>query len=384
MRAARLIVAGCLALAPTIAAAPALAAAHPPLAPPACQVQPGAPKLTAKPWPQQRFDYEQLWKLSQGKGVTVAVVDTGVDGNHPQLAGRVVGSFDVTKTTKSDCIGHGTEVAGIIGAQDQRDQNRPFVGIAPKAKIVSVKFTNEAHAQGADPNLAKAIETAAGIKGVRVINVSATAPDTPDLRAAVREAQNRDILVVAAAGNVRDEQKGRELPAYPAGYDGVIGVASVDQSGQISDFSNVRTQIAVAAPGQAIPTTWPGGGYVADNGTSFAAPFVAGLAALIRSYRQKLTYEQVANRILATAEGTSGAGSGRGMINPYEALTAEIPANAPVNAGRPKIAVRPVRIDRPPPVDTRTRGIAVAVAGAVIPLGRRRGWRPGRVELPRD
>jgi membrane-anchored mycosin MYCP len=393
MRAARLIVAGCLALTPAIGAAPALAE---PAASAPCQVPPGVPRLTAEPWPQQRFDYEQLWKLTKGDGVTVAVVDTGVDDTHPQLAGRVR-SIDVTKTGPRFCLPHGTEVAGIIGAQDQRDRNRPFTGIAPGAKILSVKYTNEAHSSGADPNLAKAIKAAADVKGVRVINVSSTSPDSSELRAAVTYAQRRDILIVAAAGNVTDKEKGREQPAYPAGYDGVIGVAAVDQSGQISDFSNMRTQIAVAAPGRDVPTTWPGGGYTADNGTSFATPFVAGLAALVRSYRRDLTYQQVANRILATAEGTSGTGSGRGMVNPYEAITAEISDNAPPAAAQPRIAVRPVRIDPPPPTDTRTRGIAVAVAlgalaaaalvavaGAVIPMGRRRGWTPGRVDLPRD
>lgn len=415
MRAARLIVAGCLALTPTIGAAPALAepaapaanapAANAPAAPaapapvalaPACQLPAGAPRLTAEPWAQQRFDFDQLWKVSKGEGVTVAVVDTGVDGGHPQLAGRVAAK-DVTKTGTRDCLGHGTQVAGIIGAQDQRDRDRPFVGIAPGAKILSVKYTNEAHSDSADPNLAKAIRAAADTKGVRVINVSSTAPDTPDLRSAVTYAQSRDILIVAAAGNVRDEQKGQELPAYPAGYDGVVGVAAVDENGQISDFSNVRTQIAVAAPGKAIISTWPGGGYASEDGTSFSAPFVAGLAALLRSHRPKLTYKEVANRILATAEGSSGVGSGRGMINPYEALTAVIPDNAPPAVTQPKIAVRPVRIDPPPPTDHRTRGIAlavtfgalgaaamVAVAGAVIPMGRRRGWRPGRVEVPAE
>lgn len=398
MRAARLIVAGCLAFAPTIGAAPALAAPAAPAAPVACQLQEGARNVPTEPWAQQRFDYEQLWKLTRGRNVTVAVVDTGVDGGHPQLKGQVAKSVDVSKSGPRDCIGHGTMVAGIIDALDQRDRDRPFVGIAPRAKIVSVKYTNQKHTEGADPNLAKAIRVAADTKGVRVINVSSTAPDSPDLRAAVTYAQSRDILIVAAAGNVTDEDKGKELPAYPAGYDGVIGVAAVDQQGQISDFSNVRTQIAVAAPGQQIISTWPGGGYASDEGTSFAAPFVAGLAALIRSYRPRLTYLQVANRIRETAEGTTGAGSGKGMVNPLEALTAEIPDKAPPAAAQqPKIAVRPVRIDPPPPTDTRTRGIAlgvtfgalgvaalVAVAGVVIPMGRRRGWRPGRVELPAE
>jgi membrane-anchored mycosin MYCP len=404
MRAARLVFAGCLALAPTIGAAPALAGPTQPLtrarplAPVACQLQAGARKVPSEPWAQQRFDYEQLWKLTRGEGVTVAVVDTGVDGSHPQLVGQVVKSVDVSKTGPRDCLGHGTMVAGIIDGRDQRDHDRPFVGIAPRAKILSVKYTNEKHTDGADPNLAKAIKVAADTKGVRVINVSSTAPDTPDLAAAVRYAQSRDILIVAAAGNVTDQEKGRELPAYPAGYDGVIGVAAVDESGQISDFSNARTQIAVAAPGQDIISTWPGGGYASDEGTSFAAPFVSGLAALIRSFRPRLTYLQVANRIRETAEGTSGAGSGKGMVNPFEALTAEISNQAPPAAAQqPKIAVRPVRIDPPPPADTRTRGVAlavtfgalgaaalVAVAGVVIPMGRRRGWRPGRVELPAE
>jgi type VII secretion-associated serine protease mycosin len=408
MRAARLVVAGCFALAPTIGAAPALAGPAAPLAAPAaplapvapvaCQLQPGAPKVPSEPWAQQRFDYERLWKLTRGGGVTVAVVDTGVDGSHPQLAGQVVKSVDVSKTGPRDCLGHGTLVAGIVGALDQRDRDRPFVGIAPRAKIVSVKYTNEKHTEGADPNLAKAIRTAADTKGVRVINVSSTAPDTPDLQAAVKYAQSRDILIVAAAGNVQDEDKGKELPAYPAGYDGVVGVAAVDENGQISDFSNARTQIAVAAPGRNIISTWPGGGYASDEGTSFAAPFVSGLAALIRSFRPRLTYLQVANRIRETAEGTSGAGSGKGIVNPYEAINAEIPDKAPpATAQQPKIAVRPVRIDPPPPADTRTRGIAlavtfgalgaaalVAVAGVVIPMGRRRGWRPGRVQLPAE
>src|ERR687895_32256 len=397
MRAARLIVAACLASAPMFGAAPALAgsAAPPaiplaPAAPVACQLPPGETNAPVEPWAQRRFDYDRLWKLTRGNGVTVAVVDTGVDADHPQLDGQVTRSIDISETDTRDCLGHGTKVAGIIAASDQRDRNRAFVGIAPRAKILSVKYTNQEHSNGADPNLARAIRAAADADGVRVINVSSTAPDTPDLRAAVKYAQSRDILIVAAAGNVQDEQKGKELPAYPAGYDGVVGVAAFDENGQVSDFSNVRTQISVAAPGQNITSTWPGGGYAVDQGTSFATPFVAGLAALMRSFRPKLTYLEVANRIRATAEGGSGAGSGRGMVNPFEALTAEISNTAP-GAGQPKIAVQPVRIDPPPPTDTRTRGIAlavtfgalgaaamVAVAGVVIPMGRRRGWRPGR------
>jgi type VII secretion-associated serine protease mycosin len=413
MRVVRLVVAACLALTPALAGAPASAGPRPaaaattlaaPAAAPAalaaaqeCQPQRSTvTSLNAVPWPQERFDYDNIWELTKGAGVTVAVVDSGVDGDHPQLAGRV-SSIDVTNTSTADCIGHGTEVAGVIGAQDQRDRpGRPMVGIAPAAKILSVKYTNGQSSVGADPNLAKAIRKAASTKGVKVINVSSTSPDFPALKEAVEFAQSKDIVVVAAAGNVQDQQQGKEQPAYPAGYPGVIGVAAVDQNGQISDFSNERTQIAVAAPGRGIVTTRPDATYnAAADGTSYAAPFVAGLAALVRSYRPRLTYEQVATRILATAEGTSGAGSGRGMVNPFEAIQAEVPAGAPGAVTQPKFAVRPARIDPPTPTDTRTRAIAlavtfgalgaaalVAIAGMVIPLGRTRGWRPGRVDLP--
>jgi membrane-anchored mycosin MYCP len=397
MRAARLGAAVCLVLAPAAAATPAQAApAQASAQAAACQVQKGFPRLTGVPWPQQRFDYDRLWKVTKGTGVTVAVVDTGVDDAHPQLAGRVT-SVDVTKSGAQDCIGHGTEVTGIIAAKDMRGQNRPFTGIAPEVKILSVKYTNEEHSGGADPNLAKAIRTAAGAKGVKIINVSSTSPDSPALRSAVEFAQSRDILVVAAAGNVTDQEQGKEVPAYPAGYNGVVGVAAADQSGQISNFSNERTQIAVAAPGKAVPTTWPGGAYSpAAEGTSFAAPFVSGLAALVRAHLPKLNYQQVANRILVTAEGTSGAGSGRGMVNPEDAVTAEISDSAPPTAP-PTVPAQAVRIDPPAPADTRTRGIAlaitfgallaaglVAIVGSVVPMGRRRGWKPSRADLPNE
>jgi type VII secretion-associated serine protease mycosin len=360
----------------------------------ACQLQEGPTKLTGIPWPQQRFDFPRLWQVTRGAGVTVAVVDSGVDAGHPQLAGKVT-SIDITKTGPQDCLGHGTGVAGIIGAGDMRTSNRPFVGIAPEAKIVSVKYTNQQHSSGADPNLAKAIRKAATVPKVKVINVSATAPHTADLQAAVKFAQSRDILVVAAAGNVEKDQRGTQGPAYPAGYNGVVGVAAVGQDGQITDFSNTATQIAVAAPGKDIPTLWPHGQYnPAEQGTSFAAPFVAGLAALVRARYPGLNYQQVARRIEVTAEGSSGVGTGRGMINPYGAITAEISYTAP-DGGVPRLTAQPVRIDPPPPMDTHTRSIAltvtfcalgiaalVAVASIVIPLGRRRGWRPGRATIP--
>jgi type VII secretion-associated serine protease mycosin len=357
---------------PTIACAPA---------------QPVA-ALHTEPWAQQRLDFTRVWNLTRGNGVTVAVVDSGVDANHVQLAGHVT-SVDVTHTMTRDCIGHGTAVAGIIAAQDRRSRNVPFVGVAPGVHLISVKFTNQDHTDGADPNLPRAIRAAVNYKA-KVINVSVTSPDTGALRSAVRYAQAHDAVVVAAAGNVTDQDKGTTGPAYPAAYPDVVGVGSLSPDGSVADSSNTTTKVSVSAPGKEVATTWPGGYAPAEEGTSFAAAYVSGTAALVRAYHPALDYKQVKNRLEATADGSSGAGSGAGMINPVQAVTALLPGEGP-NAGPTAAgsghAIR-VAYRRPPDRQTRSVALlvtgvalgasALAVAGGVfIPMGRRRGWQPG-------
>ncbi|QKG24691.1 peptidase S8/S53 subtilisin kexin sedolisin [Actinomadura verrucosospora] len=350
-----------------------------------------ASAITQQPWAQRRLDFEQAWTITRGAGVTVAVVDSGIEADHPQLKGKIAGSFDATGTTPTDCYGHGTEVSGIIAATDQRRRNVPFVGVAPQAKLLDAKFTT---GESTDDNtlLPKAITWAAE-HGANVINVSARAPDTTLLRQAVKTAQRHDVLIVAAAGNVDKDERGKESAGYPANYPGVLSVAAVDQSGTISDFSNHKTRIDVSAPGQDIITT-VGTGYAGGlQGTSFSAPYAAGVAALVRSHYPKLNYQQVINRILLTAEGGNGQGSGYGMISPMQAVSAELDPNAkPGETSATRPLSGPVPIARAAPVDHRTRNIGLGVAGgalgltlvvafggAVIPMGRRRNWKPGRV-----
>ncbi|WP_285568170.1 S8 family serine peptidase [Actinoallomurus iriomotensis] len=350
--------------------------------------------LTAEPWAQQRLDFTRVWSLTNGKGVTVAVVDSGVDRLQPQLAGHVT-SVDITHTSTTDCIGHGTAVAGIIVAQDHRSRNMPFVGVAPGARLLSVKFTNEDHTDGADPNLAKAIREAAALNA-KVINVSVTAPDTPQLKSAVRYAQSRDAVVVAAAGNVTDQDRGTVGPAYPAAYPDVISVGSLSSNGAVADSSNTTTKVSVSAPGQAVATTWPGGYAPNEEGTSFAAAFVSGTAALVRAYHPNLNYKQVKARLEATADGSVGTGSGAGMINPMQAVTELLPGEDSGSAGAPPDATQPgsgqaIRVAYRKPADEQTRSVALVVAGIAlggvamavaagvfVPMGRRRGWQPGR------
>ncbi|WP_131739493.1 S8 family peptidase [Actinomadura roseirufa] len=370
---------------------------EPPAQPkPQCNKLTGQPAsaITIEPWAQRRLDFEQAWRITQGRGVTVAVVDSGVEAGHPQLRGRVDGSYDATNTTTADCFGHGTEVAGIIAGADLRSKGVPFVGVAPQARLLNAKFTS---GQSSDDNtlLPRAITWAAE-HGAKVINVSVDAPDTAGLRRAVQAAQRRDALIVASAGNVPQDQRGKESAAYPASYPGVLSVAAVDQAGTISNFSNHRTRIDVSAPGQDVISTL-GGGYTGGlQGTSFGAPYAAGVAALVRASHPRLTYQQVINRILITAEGGNGQGSGHGMISPMQAVSAVVSPDArPDQAGRGRVLGGAVPIARPEPVDHRTRGIGLAVAGgalllallvafagAVIPFGRARGWKPGRLVPP--
>ncbi len=362
----------------------------PPLAPMAnaaapCQ-QPreaGQPRQQLPPqlWPQEQLNFTEAWELTRGKGVKVAIIDSGVDASHPQLRGRVK-QYDVTNTGNEDCVGHGTEVAGIIGAADLRAQGIPFLGVAPAAELISIKAATGG--QQNDPKWAPLAIRRAVSLGAKVINMSSQSPDYPELRAAVRFALDRDVVIVAAAGNIRDQSQ-TPRNAYPASYEGVIAVGALNKDGSLATFSNQTTPVTVTAPGQSVVSTWPQGTYHMSDGTSQAAPFVAGTAALIRSYHPKMNREQVKRQIELTADGSRGAGTGSGIVNPLRAVTT-------VARGQAAVAAVPhkVRIDQPPPDDRAGRVIALSIAGGtlaaaaavaagavVIPAGRRRGWRSG-------
>jgi membrane-anchored mycosin MYCP len=346
-----------------------------------CPPQLGVRKLRDEPWAQQALDMAGAWTVTQGQGVTVAVVDSGVDFS-PQLAGRV-SAIDLTGQGPRDCVGHGTAVASLIAATDARARGIPFYGVAPAARILSVKVnTGET---GVSQLLAQGIRDAAAA-GAQVINVSVqTAASSPALRAAVAFALRRDAVVVAAAGN--DNPGSGTGPYYPASYPGVLSVGAVGQSGALTAYTDKKTTVSVTAPGSSIASAWPGGYNPASQGTSFAAAFVSGVAALVRAAYPRLTAAQVVHRIEATADGPAGAHTGAGMVNPVQAVTAVLPEPA----AAPDAAARPVAIPGPARPDPVTRALALAITGGalavallvaaaafVVPRGRRRHWRPAR------
>jgi type VII secretion-associated serine protease mycosin len=341
-------------------------------------------------WAQKRLDPKRAWSLSTGAGVRVAVIDSGVDLRHPQL--RLAGKADLTGTGDADCLGHGTAVAGIIGAQYM--QGVLFYGMAPGARLLSYKQT-VSERDGDPALLVKAIQSAAD-EGAQVINVSISTTDQPALKAAVEYALAKDAVIVAAAGNVKKED-GTPVPAYPAAYEGVLAVGAAGPNGILSEFSNAKTPVAVLGPGQGITSTWPGRSYYKDlDGTSYAAPYVSGVAALVRARFPTLDQAQVRQRIIATADGATGGGKGAGMVNPMQAVSAILPyepANAPVVAPPPASPLPPGAVAGAPPVDQDAINLALLIAGSamgvmllvavariMIPMARRRGWRPGRAE----
>ncbi|MCX5340425.1 type VII secretion-associated serine protease mycosin [Streptomyces atratus] len=290
-----------------------------------------------RPWSLQRVLLDELWQDTKGKGVRVAVIDTGVDNVNPQLKTAVDTSAgaDYLKGGKSDGtvdeVGHGTKVAGIIAARPRKGTG--FVGLAPEATIIPIRQNDEKNS-GKDTTMATAIDHAIA-KGADVINISqdTTKPlnETSALGRAVARALAKDIVVVASAGN--DGMDGKRKRTYPAAFDGVLAVASSDRNNERAPFSQAGEFVGVAAPGVDIVSTVPGNGQCTDNGTSFSAPYIAGVAALMRAKYPKWTAAQIVARIEQTAErSVTGHDDfvGWGVVDPVRALSGDdIPQDAP-------------------------------------------------------
>ncbi|MFB6991684.1 MULTISPECIES: type VII secretion-associated serine protease mycosin [unclassified Streptomyces] len=290
-----------------------------------------------RPWSLQRVLLDELWQDTKGKGVRVAVIDTGVDNVNPQLKSAVDTSAgaDYLKGGGShgtvDEVGHGTKVAGIIAARPRKGTG--FVGLAPEATIIPIRQNDEKNS-GKDTTMATAIDHAIA-KGADVINISqdTTKPltETSALGRAVARALAKDIVVVASAGN--DGMDGKLKLTYPAAFDGVLAVASSDRNNERAPFSQAGEFVGVAAPGVDIVSTVPGNGQCTDNGTSFSAPYVAGVAALMRAKYPKWTAAQIVARIEQTAERSvtgHDAFVGWGVVDPVRALSGDdVPQDAP-------------------------------------------------------
>jgi len=353
----------------------------------------------ALPWAQRRYPPDWLAPLATGAGVTVAVIDSGVDTRHPQLRRRVAPGADFLDPSGDgtvDCTAHGTAVASIIAAEARAGIT--FRGLAPRARILPVRVSEQQVIDGRKSGrTVTAVQFARAIRwavdhGADVLNLSVVLyRDEPSVRAAIGYAVEQDAVVVAAVGNLHDS--GDPTP-YPAAYPGVLGVGAVGPDGTRLPFSQVGSYVDVLAPGADILAAVPGDGHRRQNGTSYATPFVSATAALVRDYRPELSAPEVVERIVATADlapdgGRSGAYGGV-VLNPYRAITetrapdASPPAET-LPAAQPDPALTAQR-DRRAHARERSlwlaawagagTGVALVVA-IVLPRGSRRRWRPG-------
>ncbi|OKP97566.1 S8 family peptidase [Paenibacillus sp. P46E] len=285
--------------------------------------------FSAYQWNLPAIETEQGWNLSKGsKDVIVAVVDTGVQANHPDLKGQLLAGYNaITKTAPpDDDVGHGTHVAGIIGALTNNEEG--VAGISWYNKILPVKALDNSGA-GTTYSVAEGIIWAAD-KGAKVINLSlGNYADSQFLHDAIKYAYDRDVVIVSAAGNDNTER-----PGFPAAYPEVLAVAATNATGERASFSNYGEYIDVAAPGESIASTYPDNQYAALSGTSMASPHVAALAGLVRSLNPALTNKEVMEMMTSNAVDLGDPGHdkyyGSGQVDIYRTLQAAAGGEVPL------------------------------------------------------
>ena len=285
------------------------------------------------------------WDLTQGAGVTVAVLDTGVDLTHPDLKGNLVKGYDAIakNNTPKDMNGHGTHVAGVIAAVTNNKQG--VAGVAPGAKIMPIKVLGE-NGGGDLGSIIDGIQWATD-NGAQVINMSLGGPiESPSWTAAVKYASKKNVVVVAAMGNERDQGNPKNQPAATPG---VIAVGATDPNDKITEFSSYGEWISVAAPGYAIKSTFPTYAcetytaykqnpeyfpsetkislkYASVSGTSQASPVVAGVVAMMKAKNPRLTPAQARQALMSTALDLGKKGFdedfGAGRVDALKALQA--------------------------------------------------------------
>jgi type VII secretion-associated serine protease mycosin len=374
-----------------VALVAAVVAAPPPAA--ADQVRDGSWQLAA-------LKVAAAHRIVQGEGVTVAVIDTGVDANHPDLRGNVLAGFDAWNTVSGDkgqrdVVGHGTGVASLIAGHGHGAGNRDGVlGIAPRARILPINVKNPRSPLISPDTVGDAIQVAAD-RGAQVICVALAGSWSSRQQDAVEYATGRGALVIAAAGN-RSEIS---LMGNPASIKAAVAVSSLDRGGEFSATSVTGPEMDLAAPGVNIPVATPGGGYQTATGTSAAAAIVAGAAALVRARYPGEHRNMFLQRLVwtATDRGEKGrdAEYGWGALNLLAALTTtprqpdsggsppQAAADTPSDAHQPRVEILGVVLALLGWLAALT-ALTALVIGLIVVLRRRGRRRPEPAEPARS
>ncbi|WP_246103507.1 type VII secretion-associated serine protease mycosin [Streptomyces piniterrae] len=365
-------------------AAPAVADENVPLNGSECKFNTDDIKET--PWSLQRLLTNQMWEFGKGEGIRVGVIDTGIDAGNKQLAPAIgEGGKSLVKDGNAtvDKVGHGSKVAGIIAARPKPGSG--FVGIAPGAKVIPFQQTSE-EKPGTAESLAKAIKQALDAD-VNIINISqgtgANPKFLPQLEQAVALAEQRGVLIVASAGNGGADGGEKEMypAAYSEKYSNVLAVAASDRNNERAPFSQSGRFVNIAAPGVAMVSTVPDGGNCVDQGTSFAAPYAAGAAALLmakhKDEKPKWTPEQVIWHLEQTAERVNKGPDkhiGWGVVDPVAAVNDDTKPTASPQPDKDNSAadanIEPAVLDiGESPEDRRARIAIYIIGGGLLAVG---------------
>lgn len=299
-----------------------------PFLPPICFCLPGGGGGTPQPipWNIALVKADQVWSRVTGRGVKVAIIDTGIDNNHPDLTVSGGASFVPGVTSWDDDQGHGTHCAGIAGA---RNNQVGVVGVAPESSLYAVKVLNSAGSGQLSWILAGmgwAVQNKMDIVSMS-LGSNVSTPDAACILAYQRAAQNlidNGCIVISSAGNNGD--KSNPWVGQPARCPGFMAVAALDRNKSLASFSSRSPAslgalggVEISAPGVSVNSTYRGGGYRSLSGTSMACPHVAGAAALLKEQHPTWSPAQIRDRLKATAEdlGTPGTdvGTGSGLLD---------------------------------------------------------------------
>ena len=283
----------------------------------------------------QDYGIEAAWSVTKGAGVRIAIIDTGIDGSHPDLLGAVVGGADFSglgsfngQTPVGSERRHGTMVASLAAGRGNNGTDG-VLGSAPEAQLLSLSMSFGGGLISPDEQIAQAVRFAVDNQA-DIISLSLTRntrdwPESWD--DAFGYAEDNDVVVIAAAGN---RGSGTVAVGAPATMPGVLTVGGVTQEGIASDSASSQgITIGVMAPSEGLVGAIPEGGYVSWSGTSGATPIVAGIVALVRAAYPTMDAANVVNRILATArpvgQSIPDALYGYGLVDAYAAVTAQVP-----------------------------------------------------------
>ncbi|WP_027088314.1 S8 family peptidase [Cohnella panacarvi] len=278
-------------------------------------------------WNLPQIATESGWSVSKGSDdIVVAVIDTGVQADHPDLQGRLVEGVNIVDPSSppEDDVGHGTHVAGIISASVNNREG--VAGMTWYTKIMPIKALDSTGA-GSTYSVAEGVLWAVD-HGADVINMSlGNYAQAEFLHDALKYAYDHGVVLVAASGNDNTDR-----PGFPAAYPEVLAVAATDPDKSRAEYSNYGDYIDIAAPGTSIPSTYPGSRYAALSGTSMACPHVAALASLVRAVNPQLNNEEVMDVLRRTARDLGPEGKdddfGYGEIDVKSALQSVSGASA--------------------------------------------------------